>query len=301
MGMNWFRGGLLAVLTALGLTGLFAGSASAESPFHKIGYANWTTNYLVSPDGSNNVYVSSAGLGRWDWTPDGEKYVYTGSGRQVYLRNQDGAEFPIGTIEADDVELSPDGTKIAYVPVGEEGRQHRRRPGQPHRHARRGRPADLVAGRQADRLRQRRPAGGRVRFAAGQLSPPVTLLGKALFIGPSTGGTGSMVTDPFIEIEPNVWQWAGGSPDWSPDDTGIVVEGRGQKAVYVTSTNPYKCAVQEYNGMNYDVFKISPGRRGSGQPHRGRRMGGRKLLRRADQPQPIVLSRRADDRVRLQP
>lgn len=249
----------LVTLIAAPLTPLSPSSPAAadQSTSYKIGYGDYGNTYLINPDGTDRVKVANAFFADFDWTADGEKFVWreNQSPGQLWIRNQDGREFPVGDIGGSDPELSPDGTKIAYTdydPALDEDVVN---------------VVDLSGNFVATLGPGSQPAwspdGTKIAFAKkGERSIPcgpesINVGSDGLAVAPATGGGSSWLVEPSKPAGGGTYWKVGGGADWSPDGTEIVLEGYAER--YEWDEYSGRCQSEWVGGNDFDVYKVASG------------------------------------------
>lgn len=269
---------LMAAVTAMTVAMLSAASpAKADTvSFYKIAYGDYGSSYLVNPDGTGNELFRNVSFGEFDWTPDGEKFVFRNdSGGGLYIRNQDGATFPVG-VSGQSPALSPDGTKIAYA-RGQATEEY----GEPGFHNTVIDVVDLSGNFLATLGPGRQPTwspdGTKIAFAkrgqriVGCEDPrptpdTVEMRSYGLAVGPATGGSVAWLLEPNKPLggtggDGDVYWRVGSAPDWSPDGTEIAVYGDRLQVNYDPNFGVYGgCGSEQVGGpTNNDIFKVPAG------------------------------------------
>ncbi len=177
------------------------------------------------------------------------------------MRNQNGAEFPVGSITGSDPELSPDGTKIAYgrydavqatdvVDVVDlsgnflatlgSGREPTWSPdGTKIAFAKRGDPQTIGCGLASGKIELGNPRG--------------------LAVAPAIGGPSTWLIEPFkpkagSDVDGDIYWQVSSKPNWAPDGSAIVLHGS-ETRVY---SSDGLCVTENVGGVsNSDVFKVA--------------------------------------------
>lgn len=278
MGVSTWMGGrfakVAAALVVAGCGCLVASGPHAEvtaqTPnFDKIAWGDFGGSYLINPDGTNNTRFKSASTGNFDWTPDGEKFIWRRDSSapdagNFFIQNQNGAEFPLD-IRGTDAEISPDGTKIVYTSfdsdrggdivkvVDVNGEEL----------------ADLGNGRHGSFS----PDGTKVAFEQrGDVvlgcndprNPPDILEynnATGLAVASASGGGSSWVVEPMLNISGSgdgaVYHSYAYDPAWSPDGTQLLFHGSETTVKYSGSKGLFGGCIT--NVSDVDLYIVGSG------------------------------------------